>query len=79
MKQFTITKNDSGQRLNKFLEKAVPLLPRGTAFQQTVWETLRQIPYGQSRSYSQVAAAMGRPTAVRAVAQAIGRNPCNYQ
>ena len=53
-----------------------PVAPEGTPFQKAVWEQLRKIPYGQSWCYSQVAAAIGRPMAVRAVAQAIGRNPC---
>ena len=57
-------------------EFSVPLDLTGTAFQRQVWEALRRIPYGQTRSYSQVAQAIGRPTAVRAAAQAIGRNPC---
>lgn len=48
----------------------------GTPFQKRVWEELRKIPYGEHRCYSQVAEALGRPAAVRAVAQAIGRNPC---
>jgi AraC family transcriptional regulator of adaptative response/methylated-DNA-[protein]-cysteine methyltransferase len=47
----------------------------GTPFQRSVWEALLAIPFGQTRSYSQVAAAIGRPTAVRAVAQACGANP----
>lgn len=48
----------------------------GTPFQNRVWEELRKIPYGEHRCYSQVAEALGRPAAVRAVARAIGRNPC---
>lgn len=53
----------------------LPIDPVGTAFQQQVWAALRQIPIGQTRTYSQVAAALGRPAAVRAVAQACARNP----
>ena len=49
--------------------------PRGTAFQQAVWQTLQAIPRGETCSYQQVAAAIGRPRAVRAVASAIARNP----
>lgn len=52
----------------------VPLCPVGTPFQLQVWSTLRTIPYGQTWSYAREAAAMGRPTAVRAVANANGRN-----
>ena len=53
----------------------VPTDIRGTAFQQRVWEALRAIPYGQTRSYAQVAAAIGRPSAARAVARACATNP----
>jgi methylated-DNA-[protein]-cysteine S-methyltransferase len=53
----------------------LPLAPRGTDFQQVVWTALRTIPYGQTRSYSQMAAAIGSPKAVRAVGAANGRNP----
>jgi O-6-methylguanine DNA methyltransferase len=56
--------------------KALPLdLSVGTPFQQQVWATLAAIPCGQTRTYSQIAAAIGRPTAVRAVGQACGANP----
>jgi AraC family transcriptional regulator, regulatory protein of adaptative response / methylated-DNA-[protein]-cysteine methyltransferase len=53
----------------------VPLDVAGTAFQQRVWEELRKIPPGTTRTYSEVAAAIGQPTAVRAVASACARNP----
>ena len=46
----------------------------GTAFQRQVWDALRQIPAGETRSYSQLATAIGNPTAVRAVAAANGAN-----
>lgn len=52
----------------------VPLDPVGTPFQLEVWSALLKIPYGQTWSYAQEAQAMGRPTAVRAVANANGRN-----
>jgi AraC family transcriptional regulator of adaptative response/methylated-DNA-[protein]-cysteine methyltransferase len=52
-----------------------PLDVRATAFQQRVWKALQQIPRGQTRSYSDVARELGRPSAVRAVAAAIGSNP----
>lgn len=48
---------------------------QGTLFEQQVWAALRAIPCGETRSYSDVAAEIGRPTAVRAVAQACARNP----
>jgi len=47
----------------------------GTAFQRTVWAALRAIPAGQTRSYGQLAAAIGSPTAVRAAGLANGQNP----
>lgn len=47
----------------------------GTAFQRLVWEALRAIPHGQTRTYGQLAAAIGRPTAVRAAGLANGQNP----
>lgn len=52
----------------------LPLDVRGTAFQWRVWEALRAIPRGQTRSYSEVARAVGRPSAVRAVARACATN-----
>ncbi len=53
----------------------LPLDVQATAFQRRVWETLRAIPYGSTRSYSQIARALGRPTATRAVARACATNP----
>ncbi len=47
----------------------------GTNFQQQVWKCLLTIPFGKASSYSEVAQALGRPQAVRAVGSAIGRNP----
>jgi len=41
-----------------------------------VWQALRQVPYGSIKTYGQIAADIGSPKAVRAVGQAIGRNPC---
>ena len=52
----------------------LPVDVRGTAFQRQVWAALRQIPLGETRTYSEVATAIGRPTATRAVAQACGAN-----
>ncbi len=54
---------------------ALPLHFRGTAFQRLVWEALVAIPYGETRSYGEIAAAVGSPRAVRAVGAANGRNP----
>ncbi|WP_273661357.1 methylated-DNA--[protein]-cysteine S-methyltransferase [Corynebacterium heidelbergense] len=52
-----------------------PIELRGTELQKAVWEQLRGIPFGQTRTYGQLAAAIGRPTAARAVGQAVGKNP----
>ena len=49
--------------------------PVGTAFQLAAWDALAKIPYGETRSYAAQAAAIGNPTAVRAVGAANGRNP----
>ena len=53
----------------------LPLDVAGTAFQREVWAALRAIPYGETRSYRDIAHAIGRPHAVRAVGAANGRNP----
>jgi AraC family transcriptional regulator, regulatory protein of adaptative response / methylated-DNA-[protein]-cysteine methyltransferase len=53
----------------------LPLDVRGTAFQQRVWQALREIPAGATASYSDIAARIGSPNSVRAVAQACGANP----
>ncbi len=53
----------------------LPLDVRATAFQKKVWETLRQIPRGETRSYTDVARDIGEPHAVRAVARACASNP----
>ena len=53
----------------------LPLEIVGTEFQRRVWNTLCNIPYGQTRSYSQLAREIGAPRAVRAVGAANGRNP----
>lgn len=53
----------------------VPFVTKGTAFQELVWEALCQIPYGQTRSYKQVAQMIGHPRAARAVGMANNKNP----
>lgn len=53
----------------------LPTDVQATAFQRRVWEELRRIPYGATRTYSEVARAIGRPSAVRAVARACATNP----
>jgi len=54
---------------------SLPLTFAGTDFQQKVWQALRTIPYGETRSYGEIARQLGRPDAVRAVGAANGRNP----
>ena len=53
----------------------VPLDMRGTPFQRRVWQALLSIPYGETRSYGEIAAAIGAPSASRAVGAANGNNP----
>ena len=53
----------------------LPLCPHGTEFQCQVWQLLRQIPYGTTITYGQLARMVGKPGAARAVGQANGRNP----
>jgi methylated-DNA-[protein]-cysteine S-methyltransferase len=59
----------------KLREFSIPLDLEGTEFQKDVWQQLREIPYGETRSYVQIAEAIGRPKAVRAVGAANGSNP----
>ncbi|MEU0071783.1 methylated-DNA--[protein]-cysteine S-methyltransferase [Streptomyces sp. NPDC006332] len=56
-------------------EFTVELGLRGTPFQRSVWDQLRKIPYGETRTYGELADALGNPTASRAVGLANGRNP----
>lgn len=53
----------------------LPLAPAGTPFQRAVWSLLRAIPFGDTRCYRDLAVAMGKPGAMRAVGLANGRNP----
>lgn len=66
--------------LQEYFEKrrtvfTIPLAPEGTDFQQRVWKQLRNIPYGETRTYAQLADAIGNRAAIRAVGLANGRNP----
>ncbi len=54
---------------------SLPLDLQGTAFQQSVWQALLTIPFGETRSYAEIARQIGRPKAVRAVGAANGQNP----
>lgn len=56
-------------------EFQLPLFPVGTSFMQDVWDALSTIPYGETRSYSDIAIAVGRDKATRAVGLANNRNP----
>jgi methylated-DNA-[protein]-cysteine S-methyltransferase len=53
----------------------LPLDPDGTPFQQRVWELLREIPFGETTTYGALATLLGKPSAMRAVGLANGRNP----
>ena len=53
----------------------LPIYAPGTPFQMAVWHEISRIPYGQTRSYGQIAAILGKPKASRAVGQAANRNP----
>jgi methylated-DNA-[protein]-cysteine S-methyltransferase len=53
----------------------LPLSPRGTDFQRRVWDAVAAVPYGTTTTYSRLAAAIGSPSATRAVGAANGRNP----
>ncbi|MFJ5770581.1 methylated-DNA--[protein]-cysteine S-methyltransferase [Psychrobacillus sp. NPDC093180] len=56
-------------------EFAMPVDLKGTAFQLAIWDALTKIPYGEKKSYSQIAELINNPAAVRAVGAAIGANP----
>ncbi|QBI52407.1 Methylated-DNA--protein-cysteine methyltransferase [Streptomonospora litoralis] len=56
-------------------EFTVPLAPRGTVFQRSVWRALTTIPYGRTATYGEIARSLGRPNASRAVGMANNRNP----
>ncbi|MBN2412174.1 methylated-DNA--[protein]-cysteine S-methyltransferase [candidate division KSB1 bacterium] len=85
-KQFDITRNDDvfktlrakldqyfqGRSVN--FDEPVDLL-RGTLFQRKIWDLVRQIPYGQTRTYGQIAEQINKPGAARAVGAANGANP----
>lgn len=54
---------------------SVKLAPEGTEFQRAAWKALTKIPFGETRSYGEQAAAIGKPKAMRAIGAANGRNP----
>ena len=53
----------------------LPLAPKGTDFQKKVWNALQKIPYGETKTYGEIAAAVGNPKAARAVGMANNKNP----
>ena len=70
----------AAKQLEEYLSGArkqfdLPLNPIGTEFQKSVWHMLQKIPYGEHWSYKQVAIALGKPTAARAVGMANNKNP----
>lgn len=85
------TKKSAGGQSTPLLEKAgkqlieylsgnrtgfdLPLAAKGTEFQKIIWDALRRIPYGQTRSYKQIAEMVGKPSACRAVGMANNKNP----
>jgi methylated-DNA-[protein]-cysteine S-methyltransferase len=71
---------EAGQQLTDYLVSKrrafeLPLAPEGTAFQQKVWQALVEIPYGEIRSYGEVAKSISQPKAARAVGMANNKNP----
>ncbi len=52
-----------------------PIAPKGTDFQRKVWSALREIPYGETKTYGEIAADIGSPKAARAVGNACNKNP----
>lgn len=76
----TLRSRDARQQVEEYFagkrrEFSVRLAPRGTAFQQNVWEALRRIPFGETRSYGELAEELGTPNAARAVGRANATNP----
>lgn len=76
----TTLTNEAANQVQEYLagkrrEFDLPLDLQGTAFQQDVWSALQRIPYGETRSYQQVAQMLGKPQAMRAVGGANNKNP----
>ncbi|WP_032122482.1 methylated-DNA--[protein]-cysteine S-methyltransferase [Clostridium amazonitimonense] len=80
VEQETPLLKEAARQLEEYLDGKLksfdlPLALEGTDFQQTVWATLRTIPYGETRTYKQVAESIGNPEASRAVGAANNKNP----
>ena len=84
-KDLTVKPPDFVQKLFSFFDNyfagkklkapSFPLFDRGTVFQKKVWKSLQRIPYGKTKTYSQIAASAGCPKAYRAAGSACGKNP----
>lgn len=79
IKETELLKKASQQLMDYFEGKRkifeLPLSPKGTDFQQSVWKALLEIPFGETRSYGNIASRIGNPKASRAVGMANNRNP----
>lgn len=78
--QTTLLLRKAGEELAEYFgghrrEFTLPLAPKGTPFQLSVWNALRAVPFGQTRTYGQIAASLGNAQAARAVGLANNRNP----
>lgn len=75
----TLLRNTKNQLKEYFSGKrrkfTLPLDPQGTKFDQKVWKATQKIPYGQVRTYKDIAKIIGKPQASRAIGNALGRNP----
>lgn len=72
--------NEAARQVRDYLDGRrrafdLPLAPEGTAFQQSVWRAIAKVPVGRTATYRDLARRIGRPTSVRAVGAAVGRNP----
>ncbi|MEN9558808.1 MAG: Methylated-DNA--protein-cysteine methyltransferase, constitutive [Pseudomonadota bacterium] len=72
--------NECKAQLNRYFNGTLqhftlPLSPQGTAFQQSVWQAILQVNFGEAQSYAKLAHSIDKPSAVRAVGGAVGRNP----
>ena len=79
-KQETVLLKEAIKQLNEYLDGKrtlfdLPLEPKGTEFQKKVWNALKEIPYGETRSYGEIAKIIGNEKASRAVGMANNKNP----
>lgn len=80
VKKETVLLKEAAKQLAEYFsgkrkEFEIPLAPCGTEFQQMVWKALMDIPYGETRSYGEIAGIIGKPMAARAVGNANNKNP----